>query len=251
MHITVNLLYRDTINFFKQKKLVIFIIIVIASSITITLDNIFDVNINVLKIFYELKNNTHYSIFDLIKTLTPHQQKQLLLSSIIKVFSSLIGTTVLIGLLTIFIKSMSFDKKDFISELKQYNLHIFINLFILMFVITTIIQLGLVLLVIPGIIAFVLLALSPIILILDHKNIIQSIISSIQITLQNFTIICPAIIQWLLSKFVILIFISDIKIFSESILLFFVNIVTNLISSILIIYLFRFYMLSSHKQVLT
>ncbi|QCI23284.1 hypothetical protein D9V73_01305 [Buchnera aphidicola (Melaphis rhois)] len=245
MYITTHLLCRDTIKFLKVKWLTIFVIALFSSSITIMIDNIFVSNSNILTFFYESKMNQYYSLFDFVKALTPYQQKRLLLFSIMKLFSSLIGSTVLIGILTIFIKTIAFKKNSFLLELKKNNVFLFLNLFLLIFIITIIIQLGLMLLIIPGMMFCILLSLSPIILMTNNTTIIQSIISSTQITLYNFKIITPAIILWLLSKLVILILLSNIKIISGCILSLLLNTMTNIISSILIIYLFRFYMLST------
>ncbi|ANF17041.1 hypothetical protein XW81_01295 [Buchnera aphidicola (Schlechtendalia chinensis)] len=248
MHITANSLYHDTINFLRKKKIIVCIIVLFASSITVTLDNILNTNSDILKIFYESKMHQYYSIFDFIKTLTLSQQKKLLFYSMMKLFSSLVGTTVLIGILEIFIKSLSFKNQILSLEFKKNIPYLFINIFILMFIITTVVQLGFVFLVVPGIIAFVFFSLSPIILVCDNKTIIQSIFSSFKITFQNFKTIFPAIMLWILFKLVVLMLFLNIKIVSESFALFLLNVMINFISAALIIYLFRFYMLFSSSR---
>ncbi|XBC38418.1 MAG: YciC family protein [Buchnera aphidicola (Floraphis choui)] len=244
MHITTNSLYCDTISFFKKKWLIILIITFFSSSITSILDNIFALHLNILTIFYEFKTNHYHSLFDFIQTLTPDQQRQLLLFSIIKLCSSLIGNTFLISILTIFIQFTSLKKENFFLELKRTNPYLFMSVFLLILINTIVIQLGLVLLIVPGIIFFILLSLSPIILIINNTTITKSIIDSIQITLNNFKVVSPAIIIWIFLKLIILMLLSDINIISESISFFLLSIIINLISSILIIYLFRFHMLS-------
>ncbi|XBC37897.1 MAG: YciC family protein [Buchnera aphidicola (Meitanaphis microgallis)] len=248
MNITTNLLYHDTINFLKKKWLTTLIIVLIASSITVFLDNIFLSNSSILMIIYKSTINPNYSFFDLLQTLTLNQKKQLLFFTTEKLFSSLISNTFLIGILTIFIKSNSFSKHNFYLELKNINLLLFVNLFLLILVNTIIVQLGFMLLIAPGILFFSFFSLSPIILIINNKNIIQSMVSSVKITLQNLQIIFPAIIFWLFSKLIVLILFLHIKTIPIFIVFLLLNITINLISSVLIIYLFRFYMLSSLLQ---
>ncbi|XBC40987.1 MAG: YciC family protein [Buchnera aphidicola (Nurudea yanoniella)] len=248
MHITENLLYRDTINFLKIKWLAVFIISLLSSSITIILEHIFLPNANILTLLYESKINQNIPLFEFLKTLTFDQQRKLLFFLIQKLCSSLAGSAFLIGTLTIFIQSISLKKENFFLKLKNVHFFLYVNLFLLMFIITAIVQIGLIFLVIPGIICFIFLSLSPIILIIKNTNIIESIFSSIKIAFNNFKIIFPAVMLWFFSKLIILITFSNLKIIPELILLFLLNTILNLISSILVIYLFRLYMLLSFPQ---
>ncbi|XBC43554.1 MAG: YciC family protein [Buchnera aphidicola (Meitanaphis flavogallis)] len=245
MYITANSLYRDTVNFFKTQWLTIFVIIFVSSIITAILDNFFAPTSNILMFFHESKKDQYYSLFEFIQTLTPYQQKQLLLFSIIKLISSLIGNTVLIGILITFMQYISFKNENLFLQLKPTNLFLFLNLFALILVNTVIIQIGLISLVLPGIILVILLSLSPIVLIVNNTTIIQSIASSIKITLCHAKIVFPAVILWLFLKFIVLVVLSDIKVIPEFMLLLSLNIIINFISSILVIYLFRFHMLLS------
>ncbi|XBC39468.1 MAG: YciC family protein [Buchnera aphidicola (Nurudea shiraii)] len=245
MNITENLLYRDTINFLKTKWLIVCIIVLFTSSITIVLENILLLNSNVLTLLHKSKIHQYSSLLEFVNTLNFDQQKRLLFFSLKKLFSSLVGSTFLIGILTIFIQSISSKKEKFFLKLRKINLFLYMNLFLLIFIITVIVQIGLLFLIVPGIVFFSFLSLSPIILIIKKTNVIQSISSSIQISLNNFKVIFPAVMLWFLTKLLILILISNFRIIPELVLSFFLNIVLNLISSMLIIYLFRLYMLLS------
>ncbi|XBC39969.1 MAG: YciC family protein [Buchnera aphidicola (Chaetogeoica yunlongensis)] len=248
MHITANLLFRDTINFFKLKRSTIIIFILLSSSLTLTIDSIITPNIKFTFDLNQLNIDKYYSVLNFFKTLNLDQQKMLLLSSITRSFSLLIGNTLLLGNLIKFIQNTSCNKLTNFFASNNLSFRLFFRLMQLIFITTFITQLGFLSFVIPGMIFFIFFSLSPIILITENKTVFDSIYLSTKIIFQHFKIIIPAITFWLCLKVLIILIISHIKILSEYTELFILNLCMNFISSILIIYLFRFYMLFSKNQ---
>lgn len=243
MIITTNLLYRDTINFLKLKWFSVLNFVFLSSFLTIIIDSIFTPHIDFLSVFYSSKLQEHYSLFDFINTLTFRQKKILLIASISRALSLLIGNTFLLGNLIVFIKTISKKNNKDTSILNNMFKVPFNRVFLLLIIITLVTQLGLILFIIPGIFLLILLSISPIILLVEKKTIIDSLYSSINTVINYYKIIVPAVISWLFLKCVILFIFSYIQIFPEYIKFFLLNFCMNVISSILIIYLFRFHML--------
>ncbi|AAO26983.1 hypothetical protein bbp_256 [Buchnera aphidicola str. Bp (Baizongia pistaciae)] len=243
MHITANSLFRDTIHFLRSKWPIIVTFVLLSSTITVVIDSIITPNARSLLAFYQLDIKKYHSLLDFVRTLTIDQQKLLLYASIAKSFSLLIGSTFLLGNLITFIQMTSYKKNITLSIFNNIPYKTFFKLLQLIFTTTIITQLGFLLYFIPGFTTIILFSLSPIILLIEEKTILNSIYASINITLSNFKIIVPAIIFWLCFKIFIILIISYFKFFSDFLAYFILNLCINFISSILIIYLFRCYMI--------
>ncbi|CAL4321853.1 UPF0259 membrane protein YciC [Buchnera aphidicola (Eriosoma lanigerum)] len=243
MFITAISLYRDTYNFIIQKMNSI-IIIAFLSSIISTI-----INYGIILNIYTISNlYTHYNtnnIFELINIIPLEQKIILIKISILKTISYLISNTSFIGLLIIFISIISnHNRINIVLSIKKM-FSIFLHLFSLLFILSVIIQLGFIFFILPGIIGLILLSLSPIILIIERKTIIDSMYSSILLTKEKIYILAPAIIIWILGKLTIsMLLITIFYIFPEFISFLLQNTINNCIFSILIVYLYRFYMLT-------
>ncbi|BBI01227.1 hypothetical protein BUCNMO_215 [Buchnera aphidicola (Nipponaphis monzeni)] len=243
MSIVGNSLYHDTFHFFYKKLKFIFLISLCTACITSYIDYLIIPDISNI---YHICTNKYlhsHSFVGLIKEMNQQQQKILFKYSIIRSVSSLIGNALLAYSTITFVHIICTNKSFDYFLLAQDCISIFPNLFLLILLITCIIQLGFMLLIIPGILFCILCALSPIILITEKKNILQSLQNSIIITTNAIKMLISPIIIWLFFKFILLIIHSIFTFIPENILMLTLNVIINLITSILIIYLCRFYML--------
>ena len=117
------------------------------------------------------------------------------------------------------------------------------SLFILNCITNIIIQIGFIFFIFPGIFLSILLALSPIILSFQKHTLIESIRSSVSISWKYINIIGTAVLFWMSIKFFLTKFLLNIHLINKDFIFLILNINTNIFFSILIIYLFRFYML--------
>ena len=99
------------------------------------------------------------------------------------------------------------------------------------------------LLVIPGVLLSITLPLSPIILSFKKHGLIDSIRVSIDLSWKHVKCIGPGVLFWIFGKFILTMLLSHIYFLNTNITYFVVNISMNILFSILIIYLFRFYMI--------
>lgn len=245
MFITNNQLYYDTFNFFYHKIKLILTISIISALITSNIDYYIVPDIKNIYMFCINKSNNTHSLINMVQEITPEQQTVLFKYSIIRSITSLIGNTFLIFSIVMLVNLTASKKLVNYNILYKEFLFVLPHLFLLILLVTCIVQFGFILLVIPGVLCCILLSLSPIILITEKVNLLTAIKKSSKITYNYIRILSPSIVIWLFSKFLLLTLDAILNILPGNFFIVILNTLINLITCTLIIYLYRFYMLYS------
>ncbi|WP_284442976.1 YciC family protein [Buchnera aphidicola] len=243
MLITASKLRHDTRHFFCKQIGIIFFISALVACINILIDFFVKPDMHIISI---IKNNqfTRFSSFlELMNNMTFEDKNELLKYFIFKSIESLISKTILLGSIITLISILSKNKKESIISSIGSLFSFLPSLFILNFLTTFIIQMGYMFLIIPGILLSIILSLSPIIFSFKQHGLIDSIRLSIYISWKYIRIIEPVVLFWICSKFLLTILVTNIHFINNNILFLISNISMNMLFSILIIYLFRFYMI--------
>lgn len=247
MLITAKELRDDTNHFFCKQIAPIFFISVFVTFISMLIGMFIRPDMHIISIIENNNSIDSRLLFELINNMNLKEKSQLLEYSIFKIIELLMSKTLLLGSMITLISTLSKNKKEPIAQI-IYSLFAFLpSLFILNFMSTFITQLGFILLFIPGMLLTLTLSLAPIIFYSKKNSLINSMRLSIYISWKNIKIIGPAVLLWIFGKFILIIVLSNMYFFNKNIVFLISNISINILYSILIIYLFRFYMLFSNS----
>ncbi|WP_331828149.1 YciC family protein [Candidatus Blochmannia sp. SNP] len=237
-------LSRDVFHFIHNYCTDITILILITTLIQVCLDYVLLPKQEEL-IF--MNNFIGIGLRNVIKELSADQQYILFKLSAANGISKMLSSTFLFGSILTMLHLISTTNKNNqhlnIGNIITSTILIFPKFLLLIFYTTLFVQLGLMTAIIPGILLAIIISLTPVIIITDNLPIMESICLSIKISSRNFHLITPPILLWFLIKTMLILILFHHYDYWICITKILVNSLSNALSVIILIYLYRLYML--------
>lgn len=243
MSITAGSLYRDTGNFFRHQLVTIMLMALLTSFITMLIGKALTPGVDQMQILGDGAAGSARSLMEMVRNMSPEQQQVLLHASAAGTFASLVGNVLLLGGMLSLIPMVSSGQR--VSALRAIGASApnLARLLLLTFLMTLVIQLGVMVLVVPGVLLAVTLALSPMIMTSEKVGVFAAMRASMRLGWSQMKLIAPAVILWMVAKLMILLLASALLVLPPDVASVVLNALSNLLSAVLIIYLSRLYML--------
>lgn len=246
MPIMASTLYRDMLNFFRNQFASIVLLALLTALISVVLRHALSPGSGQLM---TLSDSTHMgdtadmSLQQLVQQMSVEQQRVLLKASAAGTLAGLVGNVLLAGGLLTMIRLVS--NRQPVSVLRAIGLSapLLPRLLLLIFLTTLLVQLGLLLIIVPGILLAIAFSLAPVIATSDNLGAIKSMRLSASLAFANLRLLAPTVLFSLLAKAAVLLLATQFTLVSSLVAAVLLNGLSNLISALLLIYLYRLYML--------
>ncbi|AEI74773.1 UPF0259 membrane protein [Candidatus Moranella endobia PCVAL] len=240
-------MYQDMLNFFRNQLTSVVLLALLTALINVILGYILSPGSAQLRILNDCNNISNIadmSIQQLVRNMSLEQQMVLLKAAAASTIAGIVGNVLLAsGLLNMVRLTSNNQQPNSVLRAIGLSAPILPRLLLLIFLTTLLVQLGMLFIIVPGVVFAIAFSLAPVIATSDNLGTIKSMRMSASLAFANIRLLAPAVCLWLLAKAIVLLLATKLTIISSLIVAVLLNGLINLLSAILLIYLFRLYIL--------
>lgn len=250
MPITALSLYRDMLNFFRNHLSQVLLIVLLTTALAVVLGHMFTPSDEALQTLQKTlqSKNDDLAIFKTLYNMPLDQQNRILHFMFTKAVISLVTYTFLIaGILTL-LKSVNQGENPSALQAINASFRYFPRLLLLIMITRLLIEVGSLFFILPGLILFIAFILSPIVCIQEQCSATVAMRVSAGLAFKRLSYILPILISWGICQLLMMLSINTLSQLPTTVFLFILYGVGNLVSALLLIYLFRLYLLIIQEQ---
>ncbi len=246
MSISANSLIGDSINFFKNQLSGLSTIVLLATAVSLIIYSLMIPNEQMIGVLVEAQSKLieagNSGLQDWVTGLSEQDKSSILRVSFGLILSVTLGSLVLICGVLSYIAGMSRGDEMTGVQAITSSLAKAPSMFLLLVVCSLLIQLGITIMVIPGIILAIGFSLAPAILISESTNPFSAMGKSWKMAYSNWRIALPMVLIWMASQMLVSVLLSSIQLnhIMANGISFLIN---NFIAAFALIYFYRLYML--------
>ncbi|CAG9420391.1 YciC family protein [Providencia alcalifaciens] len=248
MSISANSLFRDSINFFKNQLNGLFTIVLIATAISVIVYAMLIPNERMIGVLLEAQNQLleagNAGLQNWVLNLPEDEKNSILRVSVGLILSVALGSLVLMCGVLSYIANLSRGEAVNGTQALVSSLPKAPAMFLLLIICSLLIQLGITLMVLPGLILAIGFSLAPAILMNEKVNPFNAMGRSWKLAFANWRIAAPMILIWMATQMLVSMLLSSLQL-NHIVVNGISFLINNMIAAFALIYFFRLYMLSS------
>lgn len=251
MSISAQSLISDSVNFFKNQLNDLSTIVLLATAASIAIYAMMIPNAQMIAVLFDAQTKFidagNSGLQSWVQGLSEEDKSSILRVSLGLILSVTFGSLILICGVLAYISGLSRGEQMTGIQALSASLSKAPSMFLLLIICSLLVQLGITIMVFPGIVLAIGFALAPAILISENTNPFSAMGKSWKMAYTNWRIVLPMILIWMASQMLVSLLVSSFHInhIVTNGLSFLLN---NVISAFALIYFYRLYMLLTQKQ---
>ncbi|WP_369311053.1 YciC family protein [Providencia rettgeri] len=246
MSISANSLISDSVNFFKNQLSGLFTIVVLATAVSLVIYAMMIPSEQMITVLAQAQNQMIESgnagLQDWILGLSEQDKSSILRVSFGLILSVTLGSLVLICGTLSYIAGMSRGESINAMQALSASLSKAPSMFLLLVVCSILIQLGITIMVIPGVVLAIGFSLAPAILISEKTNPFSAMGKSWKMAYANWRVALPMILIWMAAQMLVSVLLSSLQL-NHIVLNGISFLLNNIVAAFALIYFYRLYML--------
>ncbi|MFB9996389.1 YciC family protein [Providencia rustigianii] len=250
MSISSNSLFSDSVNFFQNQLNGLFTIVLLATVVSVIVYAVLIPNERMIGVLVEAQSQLleagNAGLQNWVLNLPEEEKNSILRVSFGLILSVTLGSLVLICGVLAYIAGLSRGEAMTGTQALVSSLSKAPSMFLLLVVCSLLIQLGITLMVLPGVILAIGFSLAPAILMTEKINPFGAMGKSWKLAYANWRVAVPMILIWMATQMLVSVILSNLQI-NHIVLNGISFLANNMVAAFALIYFFRLYMLTSKQ----